>query len=60
MIGGFGLVAWPARYGDSGVMTFTINHQGTVYQKNLGPQTAQIAPAINTFDPDPSWQKTQP
>jgi Protein of unknown function (DUF2950) len=60
MIGGFALVAWPARYGDSGVMTFIVNHQGTVYQKNLGPQTAEIAPAINTFDPDPSWQKAQP
>ena len=60
MIGGFALVAWPARYGDSGVMTFIVNHQGTVYQKNLGPQTAEIAPAINTFDPDPRWQKAQP
>ncbi len=60
MIGGFALVAWPARYGDSGVMTFIVNHQGTVYQKNLGPQTAELAPAINTFDPDPSWQKAQP
>jgi hypothetical protein len=36
------------------------NHQGTVYQKNFGPQTAEIAPAFNTFDPDPSWQKAQP
>jgi hypothetical protein len=60
MIGGFGLVAWPARYGDSGVMTFMVNHDGVVYQKNLGPQTAKLAPAINRFDPDSSWQKVEP
>ena len=60
MIGGFGLVAWPARYGDSGVMTFIVNHDGVVYQKNLGPQTAKLGPAIGRFDPDPSWQKIEP
>jgi len=60
MIGGFGLVAWPARYGDSGVMTFIVNHDGVVYQKNLGPQTTRLAAAINRFDPDPSWQKVEP
>ena len=60
MIGGFGLVAWPARYGDSGVMTFIVNHDDVVYQKNLGPQTGKLAPAISRFDPDPSWQKVQP
>jgi hypothetical protein len=60
MIGGFGLVAWPARWGDSGVMTFMVNHDGVVYQKNLGPQTAKIAPTIGRFDPDQSWQKTEP
>jgi len=60
MIGGFGLVAWPARYGDSGVVTFMVNHDSVVYQKNLGPQTATIAPVISRFDPDPSWQKAEP
>ena len=60
MIGGFGLVAWPARYGDSGVMTFMVNHDGVVYQKNLGPQTAKIAPQISRFDPDSTWQKVEP
>jgi len=60
MIGGFGLVAWPARYGDSGVMTFIVNHDDVVYQKNLGPQTARLAPVISRFDPDPSWQKVEP
>jgi hypothetical protein len=60
MIGGFGLVAWPAHYGDSGVMTFVVNHDGTVYQKNLGPETAAVAEAMTRYDPDASWQKAEP
>lgn len=55
MIGGFALVAFPAKYRDSGVMTFIINYQGTVYQKNLGPRTATIARQMTTFDPDSTW-----
>jgi len=57
MIGGFGLVAYPAEYGNSGVMTFMVNHAGTVYQKNLGPDTAELAKRITSFDPDKSWTK---
>lgn len=57
MIGGFGLVAYPAEYGNSGVMTFIVNHAGTVYQKNLGPDTAELAKRITSFDPDKSWTK---
>ncbi len=60
MIGGFALVAWPARYGDSGVMTFLVNHNATVYQKNLGPKTSSVAEAMTRYDPDPSWQKVEP
>ena len=45
MIGGFALVAYPAEYGNSGVMTFLVNHQGNVYQKDLGPNTARSLPA---------------
>ncbi len=60
MIGGFGSVAWPARYGDSGVMTFIVNHDATVYQKNLGPDTAALAEAMTRYDPDPSWEKVEP
>ena len=56
MIGGFALVAWPAEYGNSGIMTFLVNQQGRVYQKDLGPQTGQRAPAINSYDPDSTWQ----
>ena len=57
MIGGFGMVAYPARYGASGVMTFVVNHDGIVYEKNLGKNTAKIAQTINLFDPDKTWKK---
>jgi hypothetical protein len=59
MIGGFGLVAWPAQYGDSGVMSFIVDHQAIVYQKNLGPQSGAIAEAMTRYDPDASWQKVE-
>jgi hypothetical protein len=57
MIGGFALVAYPAGYGNSGVMTFLVNHQGIVYQKDLGPNTARIAPRMMSFNPDKTWQR---
>ena len=57
MIGGFGLIAWPAEYGNSGVMTFLVNHGGTVYQKDLGTRTEFIAPRATLFDPDQTWKK---
>ena len=53
---GFALVAWPARYGDSGVMTFMVNHDGVVYEKDLGQNTSAIAKAMTRFDPDASWK----
>lgn len=56
MIAGFALVAWPAEYGDSGIMTFIVNQQGKVYQKDLGPNTAKLASSMKHYDPDPSWQ----
>jgi hypothetical protein len=52
---GFAAVAWPVRYGDSGVMSFIVNHDGVVYQKNLGPDSAAVAGAMTRFDPDASW-----
>ena len=55
MIAGFALVAYPDEWGNSGVMTFIINTQGRVYQKNLGAKTAEIASAMKEYDPDPSW-----
>jgi len=57
MIGGFALVAFPAQYGVSGVMTFIVNHEGIVYQKDLGPNTATVARAMKVFNPDKTWQK---
>jgi hypothetical protein len=57
MIGGFALVAWPAEYGNSGVMTFLVNHSGVVFQKDLGPETAALAQKMTSFDPDQTWEK---
>ncbi|MBR0733457.1 DUF2950 domain-containing protein [Bradyrhizobium japonicum] len=57
MIGGFGLIAWPAEYGNSGVMTFVVNHAGTVYEKDLGRRTDFVAPRMTLFDPDQTWKK---
>jgi hypothetical protein len=55
MIGGFALAAWPAEYGESGIMAFVVNQQGRVYQKNLGPGTAKAAEAMKAYDPDKTW-----
>jgi Protein of unknown function (DUF2950) len=60
MIGGFALVAYPARWGASGVMTLIVNHDGVVYEKNLGATTAATASRMTRFDPDSTWSKTQP
>jgi Protein of unknown function (DUF2950) len=57
MIGGFALIAWPAEYGNSGVMTFLVNHAGTVYQKDLGIRTDLVAKRVAVFDPDQTWKK---
>jgi hypothetical protein len=55
MIGGFALVAWPAEWGDTGVMTFIVNQQGKIYQKNLEAGTEKAAKAMTSYDPDDSW-----
>ncbi len=60
MIGGFALVAYPAHYGNSGVMTFLVNQDGVVYQKNLGKASAKTAQAMTLFDPDETWKKVKP
>jgi hypothetical protein len=57
MIGGFALVAYPAQYGNSGVMTFLVNHSGTVYQKDLGDYTTTLVNRMMWFDPDQTWKK---
>ena len=58
MIGGFALVAYPAQYGVSGVMTFIVNHEGVMYQKDLGADTENTARAIEKYNPDKTWKKT--
>jgi hypothetical protein len=58
MIGGFAAVAWPASYGVTGVQTFQVDHDGIVYQKDLGSSTSKLAPAIKQYNPDKSWTKT--
>jgi len=60
MIGGFALVAWPARWGASGIMAFVCSHDGVVYQKNLGKDTATIAAAMTKYNPDATWTRAQP
>ena len=57
MIGGFGLVAYPAEYGTSGIMTFIINNDGDIYERDLGSGTGRIASRMTTFNPDHTWRK---
>jgi hypothetical protein len=59
MIGGFAVVAYPAEYGNSGIVTFVVNQDGLVYEKNLGAKTAQTARAMKIFDPDETWKKAE-
>jgi len=55
MTGGFALEAFPAKWGDSGIMTFVVNQDGIVFEKNLGPDTERLAREITEYDPDPGW-----
>ncbi|HEX9205326.1 MAG TPA: DUF2950 family protein, partial [Candidatus Deferrimicrobiaceae bacterium] len=59
MLLGFAMVAYPASYGASGIMTFVVNQEGVVYQKDLGRNTAKAAAAMKEFDPDKSWKKVE-
>jgi hypothetical protein len=59
LLGGFAVVAWPSSYGASGVMTFLVNHDGVVYEKDLGAQTAATVTAMKAFNPDATWKKSQ-
>ena len=60
MIGGFAVVAYPAQYGNSGVMTFIVNHDGKVFQKNLGAGTASLAKNMKEYNPDKTWTEAKP
>jgi len=58
LLGGFAVVAYPAKYGASGVMTFVVNHDGTVYEKNLGKNTESVASGMRRYNPDAGWKKS--
>jgi len=60
MTRGCAVIAWPATYGNSGVMTFIVNHHGVVFEKDLGPDTATAAGAIKAYDPDGTWKPARP
>jgi len=60
MMGGFAFVAFPAEYGNSGVMTFIVNYDGKVFQKNLGANTPALAKSMKEYNPDKSWVEVQP
>ena len=60
MAGGFALVAFPAKYGSSGVMTFIVNQDGVVYEKDLGQDTATLAARLEEYNPDSGWAAVRP
>jgi hypothetical protein len=60
MIGGFAVLAWPVRYGDTGVMSFIVSHDGVLYEKDLGRDTPARAKRIARFNPDATWRKAHP
>jgi hypothetical protein len=59
MVAGFAMVAWPADYGNSGIMTFLVNANGVIYQKDLGEKTGETAPAMKEYNPDATWSHAQ-
>ena len=60
MIGGFAVVAYPAEYGNSGVMSFIVNYEGKVFQKDLGKNTASAAAPMKEYNPDKTWAEVKP
>ena len=60
LFGGFAVVAYPVKHGDTGVMTFIMNHDGEVFQRDLGPNGAKQAAALDRFDPGPGWTQVKP
>jgi hypothetical protein len=60
MIAGFAMVAYPAQYGESGVMTFIVSHSGKIFEKNLGKNTGDMGGKMTAFDPGPGWKEVAP
>ncbi len=59
LFGGYAVIAWPAKYANSGIMTFIVNHEGVVYQRDLGDSTAERVAKITAYNPDHSWRRAQ-
>lgn len=59
MIGGYAMIAWPADYGEGGIMTFVINQQGRLLEKNLGPKTSELAAKLSVYNPDATWARSE-
>jgi hypothetical protein len=59
MTAGFAFIAYPAEYHSSGVMTFIVSKSGSIYEKDLGPNTTKTAEAMNSYDPDSTWDKAE-
>jgi hypothetical protein len=57
LFGGFAVIAWPVKYGDTGIKSFMVSHAGQVYERDLGPQSTAKAEATKSFDPGPGWSK---
>jgi hypothetical protein len=57
--GGFALVAWPAQFDVTGIMTFIVNHDGVIHEQALGPDTDRLARAMTVYNPDPAWRKVE-
>ena len=60
MVAGFAMVAYPSQYGESGVMTFIVNQNGTIFEKDLGAGTTAVAEKMTAFDPGPGWKPASP
>ncbi|TDN57811.1 DUF2950 domain-containing protein [Paraburkholderia sp. BL10I2N1] len=60
LFGGFAVIAWPVKYGDTGIKSFMVSHAGQVYERDLGPDSEAKAKAMPSFDPGPGWAKVQP
>lgn len=60
MSSGYALLAWPVKYGETGVMSFKVNQEGQIFERDLGPKTSEKAAAIKRFDPDSNWRPTKP
>jgi hypothetical protein len=57
MTGGFAIIAWPAEYGETGVMSFMLGREGVIYESDLGPAGEQVASSMTAFDPDSRWSR---